>query len=960
MQAFLDKTADYLINDIDENISDVCVVLPNRRASLFLKKYISNKINKAVWSPEIFSIEDFICKLSGYRIIDRISLLFEFYETHKTVEGKNAQEFESFMEWSSVLLHDFNEIDQYLVDAKKLFTYLTDSKAISLWNLDNSPLTEFQHKYLRFYNSLINYYSHLSKSLLEKNLAYQGLAYRKVNDNISEIIKKLKWKKIVFAGFNALTTTEENIIETIIKDYNAEILWDGDNYYLNKSNSEKSIQEAGYFLRKNLSNKHFFNKKWIGNNFHDSEKEINIIGVPKNIGQAKICGNILSNNNFIGEKIAKTAITLADENLLMPVLNSIPNSINAMNITMGLPLQLTPLADLFDSIFLMHENAKKLRKARGAKVEKFYLHDILKIIQHSFISGFPEVLLGITDKELNSIKQDLVKSNNMFFTKEEIIKHYSLCPDFGQKNIGEFFSTWSQVSSTLKNFNNIIKLLKESLIKQKQNTTNDYKVEMEYLFNFSLIIKRLKELSEEFTAIKTNKSLRLLFKQIVRSSTIPFFGEPLKGLQIMGILETRTLDFENLIMLSVNEDIIPKAKSQNSFIPFEIKRIFKLPTYKDRNAVYAYHFYRLLQQSKKVYLLYNTESDTLGGGEKSRFINQIIHELGKYNPKIKINEKILALSPMNEKSNQNIKIKKTKDVLEKIRKKADSGFSASSLNTYINCPLQFYFKDIAKIREIENIEETIDAATLGSVIHKVLKILFEPYKNLILHQSDIEKMKKEIDSVLNKTFEDEYNSGDINFGKNLLIVHVAKNFINNFLKSEKEFFIKQSALNNQLLIKHLEEKFKSTITFNNDKITANIIGAIDRIDLVGNTLRILDYKTGNVENKELNLKDWEKLKTNTTLSKSFQLLIYSWLYFKTYSFSEQTTEAGIIPLSKISQGVLKIKLPDKSEINHESIQIFENELKNIISEIFNPEVEFKQTQEADNCKYCAYKIICGR
>ncbi|MCD4773659.1 MAG: PD-(D/E)XK nuclease family protein [Bacteroidales bacterium] len=964
MQSFLEKTGDYIINNIDENISDICIVLPNRRASLFLKKHISNKISKPVWSPEIFSIEDFICKLSGYRIIDRISLLFEFYETHKTIEGKDVQEFENFMEWGSVLLHDFNEIDQYLVDPEKLFGYLTDAKAISIWNLDMSPLTEFQHKYLKFYNSLIKYYNHLSKSLLKKNLAYQGLAYREVNENIYKIIRKIKWKKIVFAGFNALTTAEENIIKTLIKNHNAEILWDADNYYLSQSNSDKSIQEAGFFLRKHFNNKNFSSSKWIENNFRESEKEINIIGIPKNIGQAKICGDILSNNKFIDDKSAQTAIALADENLLMPVLNSIPESIREMNITMGLPLQLTPLADLFESIFAMHDNATKLSKARSAEVEKFYLRDILKIIQHSFISGFSEILFGITKEELNSIKHNLIKSSNIFFSKNELIKYYSLCPEYGKNTLGKFFSNWENPSSALANFSNLISAIKKSLIKHKQNTSNEYKVELEYLFNFSLIIKRLKDILNEFSAIKTIRSLRLIFKQIVRSSNIPFFGEPLKGLQIMGILETRTLDFENLIMLSVNEDIIPKAKNQNSFIPFEIKKIFKLPTYKDRNAVYAYHFYRLLQRSKNIYLLYNTEPDTLGGGEKSRFIHQIIHELEKYNPKININEKILALSPDKEKTEASIQIKKTNDVLEKIRKKADSGFSASSLNTYINCPLQFYFRDIAKIREIENIEETIDSATLGNVIHKVLKELFEPYKNIILQKSDIDKIKKELNHILTKTFETEFNSGNINFGKNLLIVNVAKNFINDFLKSEKEFIRKNASSSNQLHIKHLEENFKSEIIISNDssknKISAKIIGTVDRIDVIGNTLRIIDYKTGKTQAKELNLKDWEELKKNTTFSKSFQLLIYTWLYFKNHSISEQTIEAGIIPLSKISNGILNIKLPDADVINQDTILIFENELKNIITEIFNPEIEFKQTQKADNCKYCAYKVICER
>ncbi len=972
MKAFLNKTAEYIYKNFGNDLSELCIVLPNRRAGLFLKKYLATYINKTIWSPEIYSIEDFIVKISGYQIIDPISLLFEFYEIHKKIEGKKAQDFEEFLNWSQVLLHDFNDIDQYLVRSADIFSYLTDTKAISLWNLDAKPLTDFEKSYLQFYNSLSQYHKLLTNHLINKKLVYQGLAYRKTTENIKEILQSISWNKIIFAGFNALTTAEERIIFSFTDAGIAEVLWDADEYYMKKDKNKTTQPEAGRFLNKYFNNRRFKEFKWVSTDFLNTEKNINVIGIPQNIGQAKVCGQILTdfskNNTFLHE----TAVVLADENLLIPVLNSIPENITDFNVTMGLPLKLSPLFNLFDNIFTLHENAERIRKTKDSAQQRFHIRDIIKILQHNYISGLFENLHEDEFPQLNKIIKGLITSNKIFFTSEEIKSAFISSSFLKLKIIEELISNWKQQPVlALENFSNIIRHLREIFISLKNNSDYDYKIELEYLFSFSKIIKRINSIINDYDSIKTIKTLRNIFNRIVASTKIPFYGEPLKGLQIMGMLETRTLDFNNLILLSVNEDIIPGGKNTNTFIPFDIKRKFGLPTYNDKNAIFAYHFYRLLQRSKNIHLLYNTEPDNLGGGEKSRFINQIINELPKYNSKIKISEKLFSLPPVKDKINHSIKIPKTPEIIKLLKDKAINGFSPSSINSFINCQLQFYFKEIAGLSEADEIEETIDAAKLGTIIHEVMKEFYKPHVNKILKIEDVKNMLPEVNSLTDRIFIKHQSSGDINYGKNLLILNVAYNYITNFLKKEIQEINRIEKQGNFLTIKFIEEKFITTIKLNDplnsDKeIIIKLKGTIDRIDKIEDSLRIIDYKSGRTDPKELKITEWEQLINESTLSKSFQLLFYSWLFQKNDPIDFSNIVPGIISFRNLSKWLMKISIPssnitqkEKDNINTEGLNEFENILKKIICEIFNTSHPFEQTNNIDNCKYCPFKSICN-
>jgi len=331
MTRFLEKTAEYIYKKYGDTVPDLCIVLPNRRGGLFLKKYLSAIIGKTIWSPDIFSIEDFLSGLSGFKLMENTHLLFELYEVHKETEVKNAQPFEEFINWGQQLLHDFNEIDSYLADPVQLFGYLSEAKALSLWNLDLQPLTDFQKNYLRFYNSLFAYYTKLSERLVQEKQVYAGLLFRNTADQIESYIQNIRWHKIIFAGFNAFTKAEEIITNACVRSGKAEMLWDADNYYL-----EDEQHEAGEFLRKWTKKWKSGDFLWIVNNFATQSKKITVTGVPYNVGQVKFCGELLSDISGIGINSEDTAVVLMDEQLLVPLLNSLPENVGALNITMGL------------------------------------------------------------------------------------------------------------------------------------------------------------------------------------------------------------------------------------------------------------------------------------------------------------------------------------------------------------------------------------------------------------------------------------------------------------------------------------------------------------------------------------------------------------------------------------------------------------------------------------------------
>lgn len=923
-------------------LSEVCIVVPNRRAGLFIRNIIADNATGPVWSPSIYAQDDFMAHLSNYTVADRLTQLFYFYEIYKEIEGEEAKAFAEFIHWAPTLLADFNEIDQYLADTRQLFAYLSEAKAIDLWNMGHE-LTDFQKKYLHFWGQMKQFYAALTSALSAKGLAYQGMAYRKAAENLEEAEGNIGWQKVYFLGFNALTTAEEKVMKYLSKIKKAEIFWDADTFYIDNPN-----HEAGKFLRKYREYFGEENFNWVENHLSNPEKEIEVIGVSGNAAQAKLAGQILEDLSAErGGKMAGTALVLADEGLLLPVLNSLPQNIEAINVTMGYPLKYTPVASFIDAVFSLHISGLKF--SEGRKESRYYHKDIVTLASHPLFSL-------LTGKELSATSplNTISKRNYVFLSKDLIDELFS--GDVGNTIIFNTRSDESYIIPFVEHLLNIVITLKDRLLVVMENETGS-ELTLEYLYTYHRYLKKLITLLGNNPLVTDLQTLRLLFNQLISNTTIPFYGEPLKGLQVMGMLETRTLDFENIVLLSANEGVLPQGKGGHSFIPFDIKREYELPTYSDKDSIFGYHFYRLLQRAKKVWLLYSTQTDGgIGGKEKSRFITQLVNELK--GPKIE--QKLLEI-PLGTAHDNVISFKKTPAVIEKLTRigQGEKGFSPSALTMFIRCPLQFYFRYVAGLKENEEVEETLEAATMGTVIHKVLEVLFKPYVNQLLKPEHIDTMQGLAAMVIDHVFNDLLGPENYQYGKNLLIYRVSKRFVENFLSFQKQLLLEDTGKGFDTVVTNLEQPLAAPFMVAGTEV--KIAGNADRIEQSGNDIRLIDYKTGKVDNAELKFNTWDDLILYPDYAKSFQLLTYAWLYNKSNPGVSGKLHPSIIAFTKLSDGLKECVTPiNAGYITDEDLAGFEGVLQQLLTRLFKVEEEFYQTPEKQNCRYCIYNSICNR
>ncbi len=512
MQTFLDKLSAYIFENYSANLDGLCIVVPNRRARLFLKKGLADQAKKIIWSPQIFSIEDFIKEYSGLNIIDPLYLQCELYNIHLEKEKGAAQSFSEFLKWGQVLLNDFNEIDMYLVSANQLFSYLTEAKALSLWNPDHSSLTDFQLKYLQFYNSLKDYHQQLADNLLSKKQVYPGLAYRHLAENIESKLSELKYHKIIFAGFNALTKAEERMITYLEKIGMAEIIWDADSYYVSNE-----IQEAGRFIR-NYQKKHSSKEiKWIGDYLNKDAKEIHLIGVPQQVGQAKVTGQILQKFSEGHEDMRETAVVLNDESLIEPLLNSIPESIKEYNLTMGLSLKSSAMYRLIKFLIELQINASKFNRYKNNNIQ-YYYRDILNILEH------PYIRLILTENKTKDIRGLILKSNKVFLDFDEIYTAYFQEDEQIKLFCESLFSPWNdKPENGLKSIYGVIKTLKKQLtdpLLDPEGEENKPDLVIEYLFHFSKVLNKLKKLFAEYPYLDNVLIFRDLFYNFTHSISL--------------------------------------------------------------------------------------------------------------------------------------------------------------------------------------------------------------------------------------------------------------------------------------------------------------------------------------------------------------------------------------------------------------------------------------------------------
>lgn len=912
MGSFLKEVIDDIQNK-GLDISQLTFILPSKRAGTFLKDILSHAVEQTIFAPDILSIEEFVESLSELSYAGNTELLFEFYQVYKKLTPEPDQEtFDQFSKWGQLLLQDFNEIDRYLIDPDYIFDYLKSIKEINHWSLSEEQ-TPYIKNYLAFWNRLKVYYKALKEELIQNKKGYQGLVYREAVNGIEPYIDSNPHKQHVFIGFNALNKAEERIIQELMQQELARIYWDIDGTFVNNP-----IHDAGLFIRQHLKNWSYFKKsemEWIGENYR-SDKNIHTIAVPKNIGQVKYIGELL--DTLPMPDLKKTAVVLGDETLLMPLLNSIPQKVEAINITMGLPLKSVPLASLFDLVFKIQKNHNNT----------LYYKDVVAILSHSFIQSV------LTHEDINYSNQiiNYIQSNNIVTISIE--KLIALAGE-KQEVVRLLFQSWGDSSDkAFKNCSQLILILKAELDKEKSKNL----LALEYLYRFNQIFNELHRYNTKYNLISNSTTLYHLYKELLSNETLDFKGEPLQGLQIMGMLESRVLDFETVIISSVNEGILPAGKSTNSFIPFDVKLENGLPTYKEKDAVYTYHFYRLLQRAKNVYIIYNTEPDVLNGGEKSRFLTQLqienIHNL-KHSivvPKVEVAQK------------QPKVIEKTEGVINRLQEIASKGFSPSSLTNYIRNPLDFYYEKVLKIQSFEDVEETVAANTLGSVIHQTLEDFYTPYKGQMLTEEHLKTMKTFINPSVTQHFKSFYKEGDMTKGKNLIILEVAKRYISNFINKE----IETLKAGHQIKIIDLETELDVPFDIPELDFKVRLKGTVDRIDEFDGTLRIIDYKTGKVNPGQVEIVDWEDLTLDyEKYSKSFQVLAYAYMLNETAPLSKPI-EAGVISFKNL-QGDYFLKFAQKpssrsrdknQSITQQTLEDFYGELKKLILEICNPEIDF--------------------
>lgn len=915
MKSFLQQVVDDILQTYD-SLDDLILILPSKRAGTILRTTLANTADKTIFSPRIYSIEGFVEQISNLHTASNMEQLFTLYKAYSSMEYGEKDNFYTFSKWGQTLLQDFNEIDRYLVDTKDIFSYLANIQEINHWALQKDK-SEIITNYIKFWNNLEPLYKTFNDLLKAQKLGHQGLIYRTACEQLKDYISNNKNNTHIFIGFNALNTAESYIIQEILAKTKADIFWDGDTYFV-----EDPIHDAGYFIRQHLNTWPWLKGKalkGVESNYL-SQKNIKIIGAPKNVSQAKYVGNLLLQLKKEDTNILKnTAIVLGDETMLNPLLNSVPSELDTVNITMGYPLKSTPLASLFSQYLSIHIK----KDSQG-----WYFQQVLDFLSH------PYVQILCTENQQNRATRisEAIRTKNWAFITSDNLRSLGEGNEdllsllfFGEEVPGNVF---------LNKCHQIIQILRERFAMSKDS------LGLEYLYKFYSLFNQLQDMVEQYSFVNDLKSLESLYLEIVRNETLDFQGEPLEGLQIMGMLESRVLDFETVILTSVNEGILPSGKSNNSFIPFDLKKYYKLPTYKEKDAVYTYHFYRLLQRAKNIYLLYNTEPDVLEGGEKSRLLTQLLTDENKL---ADITE-IIAAPEITPSIKVLQTIAKDEGLMEMIRAHAEKGFSPTSLSNYIRNPIDFYKRNLLGIDDIMEVEETVANNTFGTIVHDTLEDLYKPYLNTILEESMLQEMKKNIRPLVIGHFAKSFADGDISRGKNLIAYNVVVRYVENFIKLELAEVEKH-----QIRILGVEEKLRMDINVPGLNFPVVLKGKLDRIDEKDGVIRIIDYKTGNVTSSQVEIVDWEDVITDYNYSKAFQLLCYAIMYNNSKPIGN--IEAGIISFKNLSSGLLKFAVKEKkgsrnkdNSITQDTIAQFMESIKSLIFEIGNPELPFTEKE----------------
>lgn len=955
MQTFLQLVAHDLYSKIGNDLSRTVLVFPNKRANLFFNGYLAGESDQPIWAPAAMSISDLFQKLSVQKTGDPIRLVCELYKVFKE-ETQSQETLDDFYFWGELLISDFDDVDKNMVDADKLFSNLQGLKNLMdnydfldkeqeeairqfFQNFSIERRTELKEKFISLWDKLGSIYHRYQENLTELGIAYEGMLYRNVIEQLDT--ERLKYDKYIFVGFNVLNKVEHQFFKLLQDADKAMFYWDYDIFYTQQIKKH----EAGEFLKRNLQD--FPNE--LPDSYFDSfktPKNIRYISASTENAQARFLPEWIRttfSNSECEEK--ENAVVLCNEALLLPVLHSIPQEVKNVNITMGFPLAQTPVYSFINAAMELQTNGYRSDTGR------FTYEAVSAILKHPYTQQL--------STHADSLENELTKTNRFYPLPSELKQD-------------DFLSNLFTPRSGIKDLcDYLVGLIKDiSILYRKEGEYNDIfnQLYRESLFQSHLKINRLYSLIESGELNVRTDTLKRLISKVLTASNIPFHGEPAIGMQVMGVLETRNLDFRNLVMLSLNEGQLPKSGGESSFIPYNLRKAFGMTTIEHKNAVYAYYFYRLIQRAENITLLYNTSSDGLNRGEESRFMLQLLVE-GPH----EITREYLEAG-QSPQSNQEIQIEKTPEVLRRIYRAYDSSnpksviLSPSALNAYLDCRLRFYYRYVAGLKTPDEVSAEIDSALFGTIFHLSAQLVYTELtaNGNMIQKEDLERLLRDevkLQSYLDQAFKKELfkvapeEKPEYN-GVQLINSKVILSYLKQLLRNDLQY----TPFEMVAMEKKVSEEM--TIQTGQGPFTLRLGGTIDRMDAKEGTLRIVDYKTGGSPKTPANI---EQLFTpsETRPNYIFQTFLYAAIMSRKQSLMVAPALLYIHRAASESYSpVIEMGEPRKPKIPVNNFAFFEDEfrerLQALLEEVFDEKEAFTQTKDIKKCSYCDFKAICKR
>ncbi len=1000
MRNFLDTVAEKLFHQYGNELSNVTVVFPNHRAGIFFRDALAAIIDRPLLSPQVLTFEDFIFQLSTKKCADKLTLIYTLFDVFSEQTGIR-ESFDRFYHWGEMLLRDFDEIDSWQVNAADLFSNIHDLKELEarfdylnkeqiaainqFWksfSFISGKQSESQEQFVSLWSKLYGVYEAFRQRLASQYMAYPGMIAREIATLADEYRLDDRHSPLVFVGLNGFTRTEEKIVSWFVKEQQAQVFWDVDALYV-----EDRQQEAGTYFRRYQQHPVLsatFEQPLPAHFTHNTPKNMQMIATTLEVGQAKKLGELLGElAQQPGYRPEKTVVVLPDEQLLFPVLHSVPSTISRINVTMGYPLQKTSLYSLMEELFTLQQE-KKYDESRKSFV--YYHSSVVAILKHPYlVQSNPELSVQNVQK--------LMKNNRVYVRIGDIAGDHPLYPLIFRP-VEEMEAMFDYLQAVLLKLNELVQEQEKpsdasiEAVESNEAEAADEQapkipdLEQELVYHFYISLNRLK-------AIMAERGWRLdmpvffrLFRQVMESLKVPFTGEPLRGLQIMGVLETRNLDFEHVFFLSMNEGIYPPSDTNSSFVPGSLRKGFGLPSQDHQDMLYAYAFFRLLQKAKNVYCFYNTEDTVRLSGEPSRFLYQLMYESDRLedgrlrfprgNGNLFIAQQIMAM-PVHAIPAPRLTIEKTPEVRKSMARfikgdKAPVELTPSALNTYLDCRLKFYFKYVAGIKEADTLQEEIDPAVFGNILHKTMELAYLQYQQEkssptidtdAIHVITQKHLNQAMEKAFCQHFQIDPGQAFVFEGKNLIVREIIRKMALRILALDAQYA--------PFEILGLEkDNYLYNLSVHNaqgQSFTVSLKGIVDRIDRKANVVRVLDYKTGRDE-KEVadiaSLFDRENPKRNKAAMQAF-------FYALLYEENEHQHAVGtqIIPGLVNAKNIFQEPFDPQFTMSRQTIGDFTGHhtafvegLTGLIEEIFDEQTPFDQTTDQKKCSYCPYASIC--